>query len=465
MSVLAVGLSHRSAELSTLERVAVPATDVTKVLHELQQAEHVSEAILVSTCNRIEVYAVVETFHGGLNDVSDVLARQAGMRPADLYDSLYVHYAGAAIEHLFSVTSGLDSMVVGETQILGQIRSSYATAREAGTVGRTLHELIQTTLRVGKRVHTETGLDQLGASVVSEALAAAGDIAGKHALIVGAGSMGALTASHLRKSGIGEITVANRTEARAARLAAASVEQGVPAKAVQMSGIADAVAEADVVVCCTGAQAAVFTAEHVPARAGRPLVVCDLGLPRDVDHDVAELADVTVVDLETIQRRMREAGTPTTERQTAKATGIVLDEVREYLAGQRSAEVTPTVTALRRRAAEVVDAELLRLDNRLPDLEPGVREEVGRTVRRVVDKLLHAPTVRVKQLAAETADTDYANALRELFCLDPQAPAAVASPTAPKGASGERGPIPPSGNEPSRAFRPEAPVSRRQGAE
>ncbi|RSN58434.1 glutamyl-tRNA reductase [Amycolatopsis sp. WAC 04182] len=432
MSVLAVGLSHRSAELSTLERVAVPATDVTKVLHELQQAEHVSEAILVSTCNRIEVYAVVETFHGGLNDVSDVLARQAGMQPADLYDSLYVHYAGAAIEHLFSVTSGLDSMVVGETQILGQIRSSYATAREAGTVGRTLHELIQTTLRVGKRVHTETGLDQLGASVVSEALAAAGDIAGKHALIVGAGSMGALTASQLRKSGIGEITIANRTEARAARLAAASVEQGVPAKAVQMSGIADAVAEADVVVCCTGAQAAVFTAAHVPARVGRPLVVCDLGLPRDVDHDVAELADVTVVDLETIQRRMREAGTPTTERQTAKATGIVLDEVREYLAGQRSAEVTPTVTALRRRAAEVVDAELLRLDNRLPDLEPGVREEVGRTVRRVVDKLLHAPTVRVKQLAAETADTDYANALRELFCLDPQAPAAVASPTATK---------------------------------
>ncbi|HKN53230.1 MAG TPA: glutamyl-tRNA reductase, partial [Amycolatopsis sp.] len=166
-------------------------------------------------------------------------------------------------------------------------------------------------------------------------------------------------------------------------------------------------------------------------RGGRPLVVCDLGLPRDVDPAVGELADVRVVDLATIQRRMREAGTPTTERQTAKATGIVLDEVRDYLNGQRSSEVTPTVTALRRRAAEVVDAELLRLDNRLPELDAGVREEVGRTVRRVVDKLLHAPTVRVKQLAAETADTDYANALRELFCLDPQAPAAVASPKPP----------------------------------
>ncbi|WP_326567940.1 glutamyl-tRNA reductase [Amycolatopsis rhabdoformis] len=432
MSVLAVGLSHRSAELTTLERAAVPAEAVTKVLHDLQQAESVSEAMLVSTCNRIEVYAVVETFHGGVNDVSDVLARQAGMEPAELYDNLYVHYAGAAVEHLFSVSSGLDSMVVGETQILGQVRSAYATAREAGTVGRTLHELIQTTLRVGKRVHSETGLDQLGASVVSEALAAAGEVAGlagKHALIVGAGSMGALAASHLRKAGIGAITVANRTEAKAARLAEKTAIEGVPARAVPLSELADAVAKADVVVSCTGAQDAVFLAEHVPARAGRPLVVCDLGLPKDVDPGVAELADVTVVDLESIQRRMRDAGAPTTERQTIKANGIVLDEVRDYLAGQRSAEVTPTVTALRRRAAEVVDAELLRLDNRLPDLDTQVREEVGRTVRRVVDKLLHAPTVRVKQLAAETADTDYANALRELFCLDPQAPAAVASPT------------------------------------
>jgi glutamyl-tRNA reductase len=431
MSVLAVGLSHRSAELSTLERAAVPAGELVKLLHDLQQAEHVSEAMLVSTCNRIEVYAVVETFHGGVNDVSDVLARQAGMEPAELYDSLYVHYAGAAVEHLFSVTSGLDSMVVGETQILGQVRAAYATAREAGTVGRTLHELIQTTLRVGKRVHSETGLDKLGASVVSEALAAAGELAGKHALIVGAGSMGALTASHLRKAGIGRITVANRTEANATRLAAKVTEQGVPAQSVPLSGVAAAVAEADVVVCCTGAQNAVFTPEHVPARAGRALVVCDLGLPKDVDPEVAHLAGVTVVDLETIQRRMREAGAPTTDRQKAKADGIVLDEVRDYLAGQRRAEVTPTVTALRRRAADVVDAELLRLDNRLPELDSQVREEVGRTVRRVVDKLLHAPTVRVKQLAAETADTDYANALRELFCLDPQAPAAMASPTAP----------------------------------
>ncbi|SFQ40566.1 glutamyl-tRNA reductase [Amycolatopsis arida] len=427
MSVLVIGLSHRTADLATLERVAVPAAELTKVLHELQQAPHIGEVMVVSTCNRIEVYAVVETFHGGLADAVDVLGRQAGLEPAALYDNLYVHYAGAAVEHVFSVAAGLDSMVVGETQILGQVRAAYATAREAGTVGRTLHELIQSTLRVGKRVHTETGLGALGASVVSEALAAAGDLAGRRALIVGAGSMGALAAAQLRKAGVGGVIVANRTEANAERLAAACAEQGVPASAVPMAELASAVAAADVVVACTGAQGAVLLPEHVPARAGRPLVICDLGLPRDVDPAVADHAGVTLVDLETVRRRMDAEGDTSTAKQTARAAGIILDEVRAYLAGQRSAEVTPTVTALRRRAAEVVDAELLRLDNRLPDLDTDVRDELARTVRRVVDKLLHAPTVRVKQLAAETAGTDYANALRELFGLDPQAPAAVSS--------------------------------------
>jgi glutamyl-tRNA reductase len=436
MSVLAVGLSHRSAEMATLERAAVPPGELDKILHQLQQAPDINEVMLVSTCNRIEVYAVVESFHGGLNDVSEVLSAQAGMEPAELYDSLYVHYAGAAVEHMFSVASGLDSMVVGETQILGQVRGAYADARQAGTVGRTLHELIQTTLRVGKRVHNETGLDALGASVVSQSLAEASEIQGKHALIVGAGSMGALSASQLRKAGIGRITVVNRTESNATRLAESVTAQGVPSQARPMDELTAAIAEADVVVACTGSQTVVLTPEHILPRESRPLVICDLGLPHDVDKGVAALDDVRLVDLETVRRRMDEvaAGTggTSTTKQTAKANGIVLDEVREYLAGQRSAEVTPTVTALRRRAAEVVDAELLRLDNRLPDLDGAVREEVGRTVRRVVDKLLHAPTVRVKQLAAETADTDYANALRELFCLDPQAPAVVASPSASK---------------------------------
>ncbi len=436
MSVLAIGLSHRTADLVTLERAAVPAAEVVKVLDELHRAEDVSEVMLLSTCNRIEVYAVVETFHGGLADISDVLARQAGMEPGELYDTFYVHYAGAAVEHIFSVASGLDSMVVGETQILGQVRSAYATAREAGTVGRTLHELIQTTLRVGKRVHTETGLDQLGASVVSEALATAGELAGGRALIVGAGSMGALAAAQLRKAGIGDLVVANRTVEKAERLADSVAEQGILARAVSMGELTTELARADVVVSCTGAKDSVLGAGHFSDldRGGAtdtPLVVCDLGLPRDVEPSVGAIPGVSLVDLETIRQRMADSGTATTEKQIARAGGLVLDEVREYLAGQRSAAVTPTVTALRKQAAEVVDSELLRLDRRRPDLDADVRDEVGRTVRRVVDKLLHAPTVRVKQLAAEQkAGTDYANALRELFGLDPQAPTAVSTPSA-----------------------------------
>jgi glutamyl-tRNA reductase len=430
VSVLAVGMSYRTAELGMLERAAIPADELGKVLHELQQAEHVSEVMLLSTCNRIEVYAVVETFHGGLADITAVLARQAGTEPTALYDKLYVHYAGAAVEHVYSVAAGLDSMVVGESQILGQVRTAYALAREAGTVGRTLHELIQGTLRVGKRVHTETGLGALGASVVSEALAAgAHELTGKRAVVIGAGSMGALTASQLRKAGIAELVVVNRTFANAERLAKSVTQQDVVAHAAPMSALAEWVTWADVVVSCTGAHEAVLTAEQVAPRGKRPLVVCDLGLPRDVDPAVADVPGVRVVDLETVRNRMEQLGSGTA-RQTAQATGIVLDEVREYLAGQRSAAVTPTVTALRKRAAEVVDAELLRLHKRLPELDAGVRDEVGRTVRRVVDKLLHAPTVRVKELAADPAGAGYADALRELFELDPQAPAVVSGLTA-----------------------------------
>ena len=430
MNVLAVGLSHRTADLNTLEQVAVTQADLPKVLHQLQQSPDITEVMLLSTCNRIEVYAIVEAFHGGLTSVSTVLADKAGVEPTALYDNLYVHYAAAAVEHIFSVASGLDSMVLGETQILGQVRSAYAEAGEAGTVGSALHNLVQTTLRVGKRVHTETGLGEVGASVVSEALADAGDVSGRSAVIVGAGSMGALAASQLRKSGVGRIVVANRTMDNARRLAENITETGGDAHAIELAGLADALADADIAVCCTGARAVVVKDEHVLPRQGRPLIVCDLGLPHDVDRDIGERDDVRIIDLETVRRRMDASATSDTAKQTARASGIVLDEVREYLAGQRSAEVTPTVAALRKQAAEVVDAELLRLHRRMPELDGEVRDEVGKTVRRVVDKLLHTPTVRVKQLAADPASTDYAGALRELFGLDPAAPVAVSKPAA-----------------------------------
>jgi glutamyl-tRNA reductase len=425
MSVLVVGLSHRSAPVEVLERAAVSSDDVPKLLDEMLRCPHVSEAVLLSTCNRIEIYAVVDAFHGGLADVSSVLGRHSGLELGELTEHLFVHYASSAVQHLFSVAAGLDSMVVGESQILGQLRTAYATADEVGSVGRVLHELAQQALRVGKRVHASTGIDAAGASVVSEALAdaAAGlgqDLSGTRAVIVGAGAMGALAAAHLRRAGAAEIIVLNRSAERAERLAEKTAEQGTPARAGLLEDLETELAQADLMVTCTGAIGTVVELAPVEAamtgRAGRPLVVCDPA--------IAGVEGVTVVDLIALQRRL--GGDAGVGRSVASARELVAEEAQSYLAAQRSAEVTPTVTALRRRASEVVDAELLRLTSRLPDLEDGVREEFGRTVRRVVDKLLHTPTVQVKRLAEGPDGDSYAAALRTLFELDPTKPAAVA---------------------------------------
>ncbi|HEY2099115.1 MAG TPA: glutamyl-tRNA reductase [Pseudonocardia sp.] len=442
MSVLVVGLSHRSAPVEILERASVSSQDVPKLLDELNRTGRVGEVVVLSTCNRVEVYAVVEAFHGGLADVSGVLARHAGLSVTELSSYLYVHYAASAVDHLFAVAAGLDSMVIGEAQILGQLRTAYNTAIEAGTVGRVMHELAQQALRVGKRSHSETGIDAAGASVVSEALADAaavlGGLAGRRALVVGAGSMGALAGAQLRRAGLGALVLANRGPDRAARLAANLTADGLPSRAVGLDQVPAELALADVLVSCTGAVGTVLTTEMVTQalahRDAGPLVICDLGLPRDVDPSVAELPGVTVIDLTTLNERLGDR----TEGDTVRAARqIVVDEVAQYLSAQRSAEVTPTVTALRRRAAEVVDAELLRMTGRLPDLDPEVRDELAHTVRRVVDKLLHTPTVRVKQLAEAPGGDTYAEALRELFGLDPQAPAAVTAATGAKAVSAQ----------------------------
>ncbi|MGH3913055.1 MAG: glutamyl-tRNA reductase [Pseudonocardiaceae bacterium] len=451
MSLLVVGLSHRSAPISVLERAAVAGTETAKLVGELLEGHNVAEALLLSTCNRVEVYAVVQTFHGGLDDVTAVLARQAGTSLDDLSGHLYVHYAAAAVEHLFSVACGLDSMVVGEPQILGQLRASYAAAEQAGTIGSTLHELVQQALRVGKRAHAETGIDAEGASVVSEALADAAvalasggnrSLAGCRALVIGTGSMGGLAAAQLRRAGVAEIVLANRSSAAALRLAERCVVDGTPARAVALDSVDAAVATADVVICCTGALEPVLGIAQVAGarrNAAESLVVCDLGLPRDVEAGVGELAGVTLIDLTTLAQRLGQRGPATQSTPVQRAHHLVAQEVHGYLVAQRTAEVTPTVTALRKRAAEVVDAELLRLQARLPELDHAVRDELARTVRRVVDKLLHAPTVRVKQLAQAGGGQTYADALRELFGLDPQAAVAIAATVRADPSGQERG--------------------------
>lgn len=436
MSVLLFGVSHRSAPVSVLEQLSTDESDQAKIIDQLLQSPLVTEAMVLSTCNRVEVYAVVDAFHAGLSAIGQVLAEHSGMSMGDLTKYAYVRYSEAAVEHLFAVASGLDSAVIGEQQVLGQVRRAYATAEGNRTVGRILHDLAQRALSVGKRVHTETAIDAAGASVVSVALDIAGSrldgLAGRTAVVVGAGSMGGLSVAHLVRAGVTHIHVVNRSLPRAQRLAENIREQGVGAEAWTLDHLPAALAGADVVVSCTGAVRPVVSladVHHALATAQRdeaaaPLVLCDLGMPRDIDPAVAGLPGVAVVDMDRVQR---EPSARAAAADAEAARQIVASEVAAYLAGQRMAEVTPTVTALRQRAADVVEAELLRLENRLPGLDDSQRDEVARTVRRVVDKLLHAPTVRVKQLASAPGGDSYAEALRELFELDPQAVDAVAA--------------------------------------
>ena len=429
MSLLVVGLSHRTAPVSLLERAAVGSDQLPAVLHELLRGDHVGEVLVLSTCNRVEVYAEVDRFHGGLQDTSTVLAARVGLDVPSLGEHLYVHYEDAAVLHLFSVAAGLDSMVVGESQILGQLRTAYTTAAELDAVNRELHELCQHALRVGKRVHAETGIDRAGASVVSVGLAEAertlGPLAGRRALVIGAGSMGTLYAATLTRAGIGELAVANRSPERAQRLVG---QLGPAVRAVPLDAVAPELAWADVVVGCTGAVGTVLPAAAVeaalPARAGRPLVLLDLALPRDFDGAAGTLPGVHDLDLAALAEPAVRLGA---HRDVERARQIVGEEVAGRLGARRATAVTPTVTALRARAAEVVDAELARLDARLPALDAVTRAEVARTGHRVVQTLLHAPTVRVKELAERPGGGAYADALRELFDLDPAAPAAVAA--------------------------------------
>lgn len=566
MSLLVVGLSHRSAPVSVLERAALSADAQIKLLQDTVAAEPAAEAAVLATCNRIELYADVDKFHAGVAELSTLLAQHSGVGLEELTPYLYVHYEDRAVHHFFSVACGLDSMVVGEGQILGQIKDALATAQELHTAGRLLNDLFQQALRVGKRAHSETGIDRAGQSLVTfglEQLSSGAPVdawlEGKRALVIGAGSMSSLAAATLARAGVAELVVANRTFDRAERLAALLAEQygqrpadqddvDVLARAVPMESVPDELTRADVVVSCTGATGLVLTAdlvaEAVEGRTGAPaaeraadsgtdsvrsglpptsvgsedgcpldlsavqqgsavqgstgfsvmgeaavagmdaatleqhaawvdngtvdrregrrtpeidtdavaalaaaaatlgrvperrrpepvaevprplpvLSLLDLAMPRDVDAAVHRLLGVRLVDIESLAEASADAPMAADVDQVRR---IVSDEVAAFDAAQRAAHITPTVVALRAMAADVVASEIARLDGRLPGLDDKQRGEITQTVRRVVDKLLHAPTVRVKQLAAEPGGAGYADALRTLFDLDAETVAAV----------------------------------------
>ncbi|MEW1658937.1 MULTISPECIES: glutamyl-tRNA reductase [unclassified Streptomyces] len=439
MSLLVVGLSHRSAPVSVLERAALAPDSRGKLLQDVVSAEPASESAVLSTCNRIELYADVDKFHAGVAELSTLLARHSGVGLEELTPYLYVHYEDRAVHHLFSVACGLDSMVVGEGQILGQIKDGLAVAQEQHTAGRLLNDLFQQALRVGKRAHSETGIDKAGQSLVTfglEQLAGGADVAGwargKRTLVIGAGSMSSLAATTLARNGVGELAVANRTVARAQRLVQILTEPGGPgagagltARAVAMDAVDAELASAEIVISCTGASGLVLTGERVAAAvAGRTdrTALLDLAMPRDIDAAVHRIDGAHLVDIESLAEASADAPMAA---DVDTVRGIVAEEVAAFGAAQRAAHITPTVVALRTMAADVVSSEIARLDGRLPDLDDKQRAEITQTVRRVVDKLLHAPTVRVKQLASEPGGAGYADALRELFDLDPQTVAAV----------------------------------------
>jgi len=452
VSVLVVGLSHKSAPVATLERAAVSGDTLVKLLRDVVQAEPVAEAFVVSTCNRVEVYADVDRFHAGVTAICELLARHCGLPPHELTQYLYVHYEDRAVSHLLAVAAGLDSMVVGEDQILGQVRSAVKLAAEYGTAGRVLGELGQLALRTGKRARAETGIGRAGLSLLSVAveLAAArlapespvglvpktpetpglpDALAGRDVLIVGAGSMSALAAATAARSGAASIVVANRTREHAERLAAT-----VSTTVTKITGLADlpaAMAAADVLISCTGAAGQVITRDMVSAALtarnapdpSAPLVILDLAMPRDVEPAAASLPGVVLIDMD----QLSEHATAIRDDDVTAVRAILETELAGYQSAMDAARVAPTVVALRAKAAKVVDVELARLAGRLSadGLSGHALDEIAQTVRRVVDKLLHAPTVRVKELAGSPGGEEYAAALRVLFDLDPRAVEAV----------------------------------------
>jgi len=416
VSVLVLGLNYKTTPIDLLERVAIAAEDLPKALASLLDREHVREAAVLSTCNRVEVYAHVSRYHGGMADLRDFLGEWGGLAPEDFAHLAYDYYDDRAAAHLFAVASGLDSMVVGERQIHLQVRQAYKDAEAEGSAGRVLGALFRQALRVGKRTRTETGISAGASSMVDVGLDAAsrvlGSLEGRTVLIVGAGKMGGMGAARVQRDAA-RILVANRTEEKAERLAVK-----VGGEVVGFGALADGLRQADLVLSSTGASHPLIDADMVAdamaGRADRPLVMVDLAVPRDVQPDCAGLPGVTVLDVDAV-RALTDTGI--TGAEVVKARAVVEAEVERFAAWTRTVRVEPTITALRARAEAVRAEEVAKALSRLGELDPRQQELVEQLTRTIVNTLLHDPTVRLKLLADERGAELYASALRELFDL------------------------------------------------
>jgi glutamyl-tRNA reductase len=425
--VFVVGANFRSAPLELLERLSIDAERRPKALAGLLDLEHVHEAVVVSTCNRVEVYTAISRFHGAAGDVRRFLADLHGLALGEFAGHLYDWYEERAVRHLFSVAAGVDSMVVGEAQILGQVREAFAAAQAERTVGPVLSALFTRAIKVGRRARNQTGIGAGQRSTVSVGLRVAagqlGDLAGRRVLLVGAGGLARLAGQAVREAGAGELVVANRTPATGAALARA-----LGGRAVPLEGIAGELAAADLVIAATAGTTPTVTAAAVAAaldrRAGRtgpgnpaPLVVLDLGVPRDVEPDVRELPGVVLADLDALRAVLETDEGP--RREVERVRALIAEETAAFMGGQREARLTPTIRALRARAERVRQQELAWAAPRLAGLDDRQRAAVEALTRGLVNKLLHDPMVRGKALAARPDGDLYVAALRQLYHLDP----------------------------------------------
>jgi glutamyl-tRNA reductase len=417
MPILCLGVSYLHAPVELLERLAFADEEYAKAYDRLGGLESVREAVLLSTCNRVEVYAEVEGYHQGFQDLKRFVAESREVDVEDFAEPLYSHYEDQAAEHLFSVAAGLDSMVLGETQILAQVRAAFRRAEAEGATGPAVSTLFRQAVRAGRRVRAETGIGASPAAFVEAGSTLAAQhlsgLEGRSALVVGAGTMAELAVEALRARGIRDVLVLGRRPRRAQRLAART-----GARHGGLDDLEAALAAADLVVSSTGATGTVVSARAVRGgvAGGRRLFLLDLAVPRDVEPAAADVPGVAVADIDDLRGVLADSRT-TGADEVEIARAVVAEESRRYTVARRAARVAPLIEALHARGEHVRAAELRRIAARLQGLSEREREAVEALSRGIVRTLLHDPVIRLKDLAGRGLEEPHAEALIELFDL------------------------------------------------
>ena len=415
MTVVAIGLNHRSAPAATLEQLAVSPDALPKALGEIAGSEVVSEAVVISTCNRIEVYVHAERFHDGFRDVREALALLSGADPETFDEALYVHYHDDAARHLFRVASGLDSVVLGEHEILGQVAKSWELARVEGTAGPVLNLLFQRAVETGKKVRTETDIGRSTTSLSHAAVSLLSErhpIDGSSVLLIGAGELGAAVATALGRKHRIELSVVNRTQRRAEAVAA-----DLGASVAPFAQLPEALAGNDIVISATGAPEPIVSTETIAAALGSSgLLILDLALPRDVPAEVSSLPGVDLVELPELQA-FANRGLEDRRRHATAAEAVVTAELDRYQAASSARRVAPLIGGLHAWADSIRAGELDRYANRLAAMDDADREAIEALSRSIVAKMLHSPTIAVKGAAGTARGDRLAEAMRELFDL------------------------------------------------